>query len=81
VKVRFGAGKVLSREELEADAAQAIEARVSLGRPPEEEFKPVEDRLAEVDAALAARPRLEPLPGPGVASPAPAGAGGGKPAK
>jgi hypothetical protein len=61
VKFRFG-GEVPSREELEADAARAIEARVGLGRPPEEDFKPIEARLAEIDAVLAPRPQPEPFP-------------------
>ena len=54
----------LSREEIEREAQEAIDARVSMGRPPEEEFQPLRERLAEIDRALAARPPVEPLPEP-----------------
>ena len=49
-----------SREELERQAQQAIDARIRVGRPPAEEFLAVERRLAEMDRALAARPPAEP---------------------
>ncbi len=52
----------LSRQEIERQAQEAIDARVNMGRPPEEEFQPLRDRLAEIDRALAARPPVEPLP-------------------
>ena len=53
----------LSREELERQAQEAIDARVSMGRPPEEEFAPLRARLAEIDrAAVEPRPAAEPQP-------------------
>jgi hypothetical protein len=58
----FGREPRYSREELERQAKEAIDARVSMGRPPEEEWQPIKDRLAEVDQALAARPPVPPLP-------------------
>ena len=54
----------MSREEIERQAQEAIDARIGMGRPPEEEFRPLQERLAEIDAALAARPPVEPLPEP-----------------
>lgn len=71
----FGREPRYSREEIERQAQEAIDARVSLGRPPDEDFRPLEARLAETDRALAvrpaeidralsARPAVEPLPAP-----------------
>ena len=60
----FGREPRYSREEIERQAKEAIDARVSLGRPPEEEWRPLQARLAEIDKALAARPPVEPLPEP-----------------
>ena len=60
----FASEPRLSREEIERQAQEAIDARVSMGRPPEEEFQPLRDRLAEIDRELAARPPVEPLPEP-----------------
>ena len=60
----FGREPRYSREELERQAQEAIDARVSLGRPPDEEFRPLQERLAEVDRALAARPPVPPMPAP-----------------
>ena len=60
----FASEPRLSREEIERQAQEAIDARVSMGRPPEEEFQPLHDRLAEIDRALAARRPAEPLPEP-----------------
>ena len=51
-----------SREELERQAQRAIDAQISLGRPPAEDFLAVERRLAEMDRGLAARPHVEPQP-------------------
>jgi hypothetical protein len=53
----------LSREELERQAQEAIDARVALGRPSDEEFAPLRARLAEMDReAMAARQPVEPQP-------------------
>lgn len=51
-----------SREELERQAQGAIDARISMGRPPAEDFLAVERRLAEIDRGLAARPHVAPQP-------------------
>jgi hypothetical protein len=55
----FASEPRLSREELERQAQEAIDARVSMGRPPDEEFAPLHARLAEMDRALAERPPVE----------------------
>lgn len=60
----FGREPRYSREEIERQAQQAIDARVSLGRPPVEEWRPLEDRLDEIDRVLASRPLVEPIPAP-----------------
>ncbi len=52
----------LSRQEIERQAQEAIDALVSMGRPPEEEFEPVRARLAEMDRAVVARSPVEPQP-------------------
>ncbi|HEX2048076.1 MAG TPA: hypothetical protein VHF27_09940 [Acidimicrobiales bacterium] len=52
----------LSREEIERQAQEAIDARVSMGRPPDEEFEPLRARLAEMDRAVAGPPLAEPQP-------------------
>lgn len=60
----FGREPRYSREEIERQAQEAIDARVSLGRPPAEDWTPLEARLAELDRAMAARPAFpehEPL--------------------
>lgn len=60
----FGREPRYSREEIERQAQEAIDARVSLGRPPAEDWAPLQARLAELDQALAARPPMpehEPL--------------------
>ena len=54
----FGREPRYSREELERQAQEAIDARVSLGRPPAEDWAPLEARMAEIDLALAARPSM-----------------------
>ena len=51
-----------SREELERQAQEAIDARIGLGRPPAEDFLAVERRLAEMDRELAAPPHVRPQP-------------------
>ena len=60
----FGREPRYSPEELQRQAQEAIDARVSMGRPPDEEFLPLEARLAEADREAAARPPVEPLPEP-----------------
>jgi hypothetical protein len=62
----FGREPRYSREEIEAQAKQEIEARVSMGRPPAEEFRPIEERLAAMDRELAARAPILPLQAPPV---------------
>lgn len=54
----FGREPRYSREEIERQAQEAIDARVSLGRPPVEDWAPLEARLAEMDHAMAARPPM-----------------------
>jgi hypothetical protein len=51
----FGREPRYSREEIERQAQEAIDAQVSLGRPPAEDWAPLNARLAEIDQALAAR--------------------------
>ena len=48
-----------SREELERQAQDAIDAQVGRGRPPESDFEPLRDRLDELDEAIVSgrRPR------------------------
>ena len=58
----FASEPRLSREELERQAQEAIDARVTMGRPPEEDFAPLRARLAEMDRAAAVRPPSEPEP-------------------
>jgi hypothetical protein len=60
----FGREPRYSREEIERQAQEAIDARVSLGRPPDEDFRPLEERLAEIDRVMAARPPVPPIPEP-----------------
>jgi hypothetical protein len=54
----FGREPRYSREEIERQAQEAIDARVGLGRPPAEDWAPLNARLAEIDQALAARPPM-----------------------
>ncbi len=54
----FGREPRYCREEIEQQAQEAIDARVSLGRPPAEDWAPLEARLAEIDLAMAARPPM-----------------------
>lgn len=60
----FGREPRYSREEIERQAQEAIDARVSLGRPPPEDWRPLEARLSEIDQVMAARPPVPPLPEP-----------------
>ena len=60
----FGREPRYSREEIERQAQQAIDLRVGMGRPPAEEWRPLEARLAEIDQVMAARPPVPPLPEP-----------------
>jgi hypothetical protein len=53
----FGKQPRYSREEAEAQARQAIDAAVSKGRPPEEDWKALGPRMAEINQELAMRPR------------------------
>ncbi|HVL04957.1 MAG TPA: hypothetical protein VM388_03160 [Acidimicrobiales bacterium] len=85
----FGREPRYSREELERQAQEAIEARVNLGRPPAEDWAPLQARLAELDQVMAARqlptmPEPEPMRLHEVRmppAPAPAPAAQGEPAK
>jgi hypothetical protein len=54
----FGREPRYTREEIERQAQEAIDARVSLGRPPAEDWAPLQARLEEIDRALAARPPM-----------------------
>ena len=54
----FGREPRYTREELERQAQEAIDARVSLGRPPAEDWAPLQARMAELDATTAARPPM-----------------------
>ena len=58
----FGREPRYSREELERQAQEAIDARVSMGRPPEEDFRSLEARLDAIDEAIVARRPIEPAP-------------------
>jgi hypothetical protein len=60
----FGREPRYSREEIERQAQEAIDARVSLGRPPAEEWEPLVARMAEIDQAVAARPPVPAIPEP-----------------
>ena len=60
----FGREPRYSREEIERQAEEAIDAQVSLGRPPPEDWRPLEARLSEIDQVMASRPPGPPLPEP-----------------
>ena len=51
----FGSEPRYSREEIERQAQEAIDARVNLGRPPAEEWQPLELRMDEIDQAIVSR--------------------------
>lgn len=59
----FGRQPRYSQEEAEAQARQAIDAAVSRGRPPAEEWKGLAGRMGEINQELANRPRVD-LPPP-----------------
>lgn len=58
----FGREPRYSRDEIERQAQEAINARLGLGRPPAEDWAPLEARLAEADQANAARPPIPAMP-------------------
>ncbi|MDQ3643171.1 MAG: hypothetical protein M3450_17325 [Actinomycetota bacterium] len=58
----FGREPRYSREEIERQAQEAIDARVGMGRPPAEDWSPLEARLSEIDRVMAARPPVPPVP-------------------
>jgi hypothetical protein len=60
----FGREPRYSRQEIELQAQQAIEARVGMGRPPAGDWLPIEERLARMDRELAARAPAEGVPEP-----------------
>jgi len=51
----FGREPRCTREEIERQAQDAIDARVNLGRPPAEDWQPLEMRMDEIDQAIVAR--------------------------
>ena len=59
----FGRQPRYSQEEAEAQARQAIDAAVSKGRPPADEWRGLEGRMGEINQELATRPRVD-LPPP-----------------
>lgn len=69
----FGREPRYSRQEAEAQAKQAIDALVSKGRPPAEEWKGLDSRMGEINRELAERPRVDLPPPP----PRPASTAGG----
>ena len=60
----FGREPRYTPEEIQRQAQEAIDARISMGRPPDEDFRPLEARLAEIDRGLADRPPVPPPPAP-----------------
>ena len=60
----FGREPRYSQEEAEAQAKQAIEAAVSKGRPPDEDWKPLAPRMADINRELSIRPQVEIPPPP-----------------
>jgi len=60
----FGREPRFTREEIERQAQEAIDARVSLGRPPVEDWEPLEVRMEELDFAIVARRLPEPPSAP-----------------
>ena len=59
----FGREPRYSQEEAEAQAKQAIDAAVSRGRPPAEDWAALQGRMGEINQELATRPRMD-LPPP-----------------
>ena len=60
----FGREPRYSQQEAEAQAKQAIEAAVSKGRPPEEEWKGLGPRMADINREVATRPPVDIPPPP-----------------
>jgi hypothetical protein len=60
----FGREPRYSQAEAEAQAKAAIDAAVSRGRPPDEEWKGLAGRMGDVSRELAARPPVEAIPPP-----------------
>lgn len=60
----FGREPRYSREEIEAQAKQAVEAQIGRGRPPEDDWQPLEARLAAADREMQARPLPDVVPAP-----------------
>ncbi len=60
----FGREPRYSQQEAEAQAKQAIEAAVSKGRPPEEDWKGLASRMGDINRELATRPPVEIPPPP-----------------
>ena len=60
----FGREPRCSRQEIELQAQQAIDEVVGRGRPPAEDWLPIEQRLADMDRELAARAPVEAVPAP-----------------
>jgi hypothetical protein len=58
----FGREPRFTREEIERQAQEAIDARVSMGRPPAEDWEPLEARMDEIDFAIVSRRLPEPPP-------------------
>ena len=59
----FGREPRYSQEEAEAQAKQALDAAVSRGRPPAEDWAALQGRMGEINQELATRPRID-LPPP-----------------
>ena len=60
----FGREPRYTQQEAEAQAKQAIDAAVSKGRPPEEDWKPLASRMPDLNRELATRPAVEIPPPP-----------------
>ena len=60
----FGRQPRYSQQEAEAQAKQAIDAAVSKGRPPEEDWKPLASRMPDINRELATRPPVDIPPPP-----------------
>ena len=66
----FGRQPRYSQEEAEAQAKAALDAALSRGRPPEEEWKALRSRMGEINRELAARAPVDvPSPPPGPVAP------------
>lgn len=68
----FGREPRYSQQEAEAQAKQAIDAAVSRGRPPADEWRGLEGRMGEINQELATRPRIDLPPPPARPAPRPA---------